>query len=140
MSKFPIIIPAATGSFLLSYYLNPLNAFLEQSMQGVFFFSIKISPYLALTVGRMALLFALITFPAVFIKLPQPKCSFFTVGLIFGITVLLGGLVRSFSFEKAEIIQAAWHLILPLCLLPYLVVGFFGGAIWTSIGKKIIFS
>lgn len=138
MGRMFSIVAAVAASFLLSYYLNPLNGFLQHINKGSVFFTVEISPTLILRFGKLVLMFALITFPAALVKFPEERNPFAPAGLIFGICILLAGLVHYFASEKSEIAQVGWYLIMPVGLLPYFLLGFIGGGMWSIIRSKII--
>jgi hypothetical protein len=128
---------AGAASFLLSYFLNPLNQLLQESLVGPLSLLIQLEPASLIPAAKIILLSLLITLPAVLVARHPPKQLFFVSGAVIGISISLAGLARYFLSEKDEISRTGWYIIIPVVLLTYFIFGFIGGGLWGTIGKRI---
>jgi len=132
------IIGIGILSFVLSYYFNPLNAVMRESMKGPITFLVKIGPEAIIVAAKFVLLALAVALPIFFLGPIWGKHAFLRIGLFFGILSSIVSILNFVVFEKSEIVLHGWYLIAPAFALAYFLLGFVSGGLLGLLGGEFL--
>lgn len=116
--------------FVLSYFLNPMNDVMHESLTGPFTLHVPIGPGLILGIGKFILPVLVVTLPCLLLRSMSSNRPFLKAGLPSGL-VLAGSAVLNFLvYEKSELSARAWFFFVPAFATIYFLLGFAGGGFW----------
>ena len=122
--------------FVLSYYLNPLNGIMQESLTGPVSFLIEVGPELVVLVGKLILLMLVIGLPCVLLGPMQRSRGFFVGGMLCGILSAVVSVLKFMAFEKRELEISYWFVIVPTFAFVYFLLGFASGGFWGYLGAR----
>lgn len=136
MTKIKIICIGIL-SFILSYYFNPLNSMMQESLQGPFSILVGIGPDLVILFVKFTVLAMAGGLPCLFLGPLWRKNVFLRTGLFLGFISAMLAISNFILFEKGELEKMVWFIIAPSFILLYFVLGVIAGGLWGIIGNKL---
>ncbi len=138
-SSILIILCAASLLFVLSYYFNPMNDIMRRSLTGPVGWLVKmITRKMMLASGRFLLVTLLVGLPAFFLGPLFEKRAFLKTGLFSGFIFSTVSMLNFLILEKGKLEGDTWYIIAPSFAVVYFLLGFAGGGLWGSVGKRIL--
>lgn len=123
---------------LLCYLFNPMNTIMEDQLTEGVVQIFGTVPHLTTVLVRFVLVTLAIGLPGFILGSSWGKHAFLKVGLFFALLSSAVCVLHFIVFEKAELEETYWFVVILPYLLIYFLLGFAGGGLWGFLGSRIL--